>query len=823
MNEVFLKSDLVNAAANLQDPWEITYGYDDSLWVTEATGYVVRKISPITGGMRTILDLNTFTDAASTPTTKWRKAYTVGGAVPKPQGGLMGFAFAPDFATATTKYVYLAYVHDFVGTNVAAPAPYAAETVNGDLFITWVTRWQYVNGLLKNPMAICDTIRGSSDHNSGRLIIFKDSSNAYYLMEAVGDMGAGQFANTNRVEKAQWTNSYEGKILRWNLDGTIPAGNPFGNAIFATGIRNNQGFAADTTRHLLYGASHGPFSDDEINILGWRRNYGHPLIEGMSSDNNYQNSKAATPASILPLITNEPAQALSLPYYRDPIFTAYASTQANINNIYLTNPGNGGWPSEGWSGMDLYMDSKIPGWKNALIVAGLKWGRVLKIKLDPLTGKTVIPTGATDTASYFGSHNRFRDVAFDPNGTTLYVCMERQTTSSGPSNANPLVPDCLGCIHKYTFLGYNAVGAASAIPTTIPIGRGVVNTCTNANTITIDATNNNLWVPITDDSSNVIAEIKANGNNLGVVTTSFFYKNSGFIREDGGKKLYMDRNITITPTVQPGSNVNVRLYITGAELTRMIGATNSIGQPGGYATINDVAVFKNTNPCGSTMGSSATKFTTTRAAFGTGYVLTVTIPSFSTFYFANQSLTTLPVNLISFTGSLNSATKATDLNWKTADEQNLASYIVERSTDGRTYDAIGTVTPNGSNDYNFSDRDAYSQSSLLLYYRLKMVDNDQSAKYSNVITISLTDLVGIVIATPNPTAGQTKITMTAAVDGRANWQIVDNAGRVVMKSNVQLKSGANSMPLDISKLAAGLYYLNVSGAGIDTKVKLQKL
>lgn len=830
MNEVFVKTDL---QTGLSDPWEITYGPDDSLWVTEAKGYRVRKINPVTGGMRTVLDLTTFLDPASTPTNKWQKAYTGN----SPQGGLMGLAIHPDFMTAApaNKYVYLAYIKNFVGNNQT----YNGEMVTGDLYITWLVRFSYIAGMLRNPVAICDTIRGSDDHNSGRMIIAReDGLSTSYLYYAVGDMGAGQYDNVGRVIKAQWNNSYEGKILRFNLDGTIPASNPFGtaSAVWAKGIRNNQGFAYARINGVdrLYGASHGPFSDDELNILEKGMNYGHPLVIGKKADDNYNNSKAATPASILPLINDESYNADTMVNYKDALFTAYAvpagnsTTPGTINYIYNNNPTNANWPSEGWSGLGIYTDSKIPGWKNALVVAGLKWGRLIKIKLNP-DGDAVIPTGAQDTVSYFGSQNRFRDMAFDPNGKIMYVAMDASTTSSGPSSGNPIVPNCLGCIHRYTFVGYNNNAGASTIPTTIPVARGVVNTCTNANSVTINAANNNnnIWVPITDDSSNVIAEIKANGNNIGLVTTSFFYKNSGSIREESSpqRKLYMDRNISISVQTQPTTAVNIRLYITGRELTRMIGATNSLSQPSGIATINDVSIFKNNNSCNSTITSGATKFTTTRAAFGTNYVLTATIPSFSSFFFASNALTTLPVNLISFTGELK-PNKTVELNWKTSTELNMSKYEVERSIDGQNYVTIGTTAALGgaaSNNYSYVDNDAAGQPAVLLYYRLKMIDIDESYKHSNIATISLSNIAGKVIVTPNPTADFTKLTITAAGNGNANWQVVDNSGRIVLQSNMQLKAGNNTTTINVSKLAAGMYYIKVKGTGVDANIKLQKL
>jgi hypothetical protein len=83
--------------------------------------------------------------------------------------------------------------------------------------------------------------------------------------------------------------------------------------------------------------------------------------------------------------------------------------------------------------------------------------------------------------------------------------------------------------------------------------------------------------PLPGPDGNIMAEIKANGNNLGTITSTF-YKHSGTpgtVREDASKRLYMNRSMTITPQNQPASTVNVRLYVTSAELASLISATNS--------------------------------------------------------------------------------------------------------------------------------------------------------------------------------------------------------------------------------------------------------
>ena len=127
---------------------------------------------------------------------------------------------------------------------------------------------------LESPVSICDTIPGSGDHNSQRMIIapMTQGGSDYYLFYASGDMGAGQqfptSANITRPQKAQIINSYEGKILRFALSDTcsgtgnqrwIPATNPYNDvapivgksAVWSTGIRNNQGFAYNPELNIL--------------------------------------------------------------------------------------------------------------------------------------------------------------------------------------------------------------------------------------------------------------------------------------------------------------------------------------------------------------------------------------------------------------------------------------------------------------------------------------------------------------------------------------------------------------------------------------------
>ncbi|MEP6750736.1 MAG: PQQ-dependent sugar dehydrogenase [Bacteroidota bacterium] len=833
MNEVFLKTNL--STTGLTTPWEITYGPDGYLWVTDAKAYKVYRMDPVTGTKTLILDLS---ETSTFTPSSFRRTFT-GSQNPWPQGGLAGLAIHPDFMNVSTpkKYVYISYVRKYDS---------ASATMNGGYFFkNSVVRFNYNTGtgLLDNPVALCDTIPGSSDHNSQRLIIIPVAGTSY-LFYGAGDMGAGQLSSAKRLNHAQEIDYYQGKILRFNLeadadagafDQWIPNDNPFNtstqSAIWCLGVRNNQGFAYDSVRNILYGSSHGPYSDDEVNVIEPSRNYGHPLVIGYAADNNYNGSSAgAYPASnsSLAVIVNETTAAAAIgASYKDPLLSAYPTTQSNINTIWTTAPGNNGWPSEAWSGLGLYNYSIIPDWKNSLLMAGLKWGRVIRTKLDN-TGIATLPSGTmADTVIYFDGTPRIRDMAFGPDGKDIYIVTDNSNSGNAPTGTNnPLLPSCLGCVQKFTFLGYNTVAGTSAIPNTVSIAAGKPNICEDANTITIDANNTNLWVPITDTSGNVVAEIKANGNIMGTVTTSLFSNATGSVREFAGSKaLYLDRNITITPQTQPSSAVSIRLYLNNTEFTAIKNAVNSQSQPSGVNSITNLSIFKNADVCSPGITNAAALISTTnQSAFGAGgYVMQADVNSFSTFYMASVT-SLLPVHSLSFNGTL--VNNIGQLRWVTEDEQGTKSFTVERSTNSRDFypvDVQLASSATGKSLYAFSDSSVAQLSTNILYYRLKLTGAEGKSSYSSVIILNLGEGKPAISVHPNPVLNSVTINIDATVPEKANWQLTDITGKTVMQRPVTLSRGNNEMKINISSLPAGTYYLKVTGNNISQSVKLQKL
>ncbi|HEY4147442.1 MAG TPA: PQQ-dependent sugar dehydrogenase [Chitinophagaceae bacterium] len=430
----------------LNFPWELTYGPDDSLWVTEAHGYLITKVNPRNKGKRTVLDLNSLKDFTSSVTI-W------------PQGGLMGLALHP-LLLSGKPYVYVALVYHF-NTNAETPgnsacaSPGPTGSNNPCYFKTKILRYTYniANGTLGSPVTVLDNLNGSNDHNSGRLKIGPvESDGKYHLYYTIGDMGAGQFNNFYRTNNAQNTDVYEGKSLRLNTepdgdvdDGAynqwIPNDNPFNNsvtgkkmAIYTFGHRNAQGlvWANPAGTWHLYSCEHGDVSDDEVNILEAGRNYGWPKVAGYG-DNNYTTHDGAA------YTNNDKLAGQNIDWedtfvtnhnVRLPIFTFFSPGKTVIQNYDWPTPTH--WPDifTWWtvapSSVDYYGYTTIPGWQNSLIVTSLKYG-MFRLQLDP-TGMSV--TG--DTIRYL-PNNRIRDVAINPHGDTLYFAIDNSGSTSGPT------------------------------------------------------------------------------------------------------------------------------------------------------------------------------------------------------------------------------------------------------------------------------------------------------------------------------------------------------------------------------------------------------
>lgn len=451
-------------AKNLGYPWEITYGPDDSLWITEARGYRVLRMS----ASRTLTDKNDAPQQVlkiplSTGEINFGRSIGTW-----PQGGMQGLAIHPQFYSGKP-WVYLAYVFKTVGgtcpVGPGSPCYFRSKIVRCRFYFAG-------DGSSPNPakdtLTIIDTVisnlPGSNDHNSGRMTISPqtETDGTYKLYYTIGDMGAGQFNNSSRAMHAQNRDTCEGKILRLNTepdaDGTpgspihdydkwrqwIPNDNPYTHStigsgtmetpVYSYGHRNAQGIiwgnANGTWR--LYSSEHGDKSDDEVNEITAGSNYGWPKVAGLGDDNYssldaYPNNDQLASQNIN---YSENTWAISNGMQR-PLFATFnwaaSAIPSSGSNIFT-------WGTIAPSSIDFYKGN-IPGWQNSLLVTSLKYGMYrLKLKAD---GSYVDSTSSSNTVDTFPLLHgwRVRDIAIDPmaNSGTFWVVIDSTGSTSGPT------------------------------------------------------------------------------------------------------------------------------------------------------------------------------------------------------------------------------------------------------------------------------------------------------------------------------------------------------------------------------------------------------
>jgi Secretion system C-terminal sorting domain len=165
----------------------------------------------------------------------------------------------------------------------------------------------------------------------------------------------------------------------------------------------------------------------------------------------------------------------------------------------------------------------------------------------------------------------------------------------------------------------------------------------------------------------------------------------------------------------------------------------------------------------------------------------------------------LPVALISFNAHLDGENGV--LDWKTASEENNDYFSIERSANGKDFEAVGKVRGNGTssqiNAYSFVDKKATAYGDGVLYYRLKQVDFDGTFSYSDIDDISW-DKRSSFSVYPNPTPGTLFFSNT---DDIVNITIYDEAGKVLLTGNTEeLLSGRG---IDISSFKEGILLISI--------------
>ena len=339
-----------------------------------------------------------------------------------------------------------------------------------------------------------------------------------------------------------------------------------------------------------------------------------------------------------------------------------------------------------------------------------------------------------------------------------------------------------------------------------PVSPGNLVSCLTLPAVAITPGNNSSWVPVFDSSGNIAAMINGNGNNLGTVSIKLYTKN-GPCREDGNYRLYLNRNITITPQTQPSSPVSLRLYILKSELDSIKTALNSQNQPSGVASINEIEVFKNNDNCLTVGGLLANRQTSTNSVYGADYYFQLSISSFSSFYFANKILAViLPVQLFSFSGTHQSNTNL--LHWKATCYDN-TEFTIQRSSNGIDFINVGMVNGTAADINKYFDYTDNNAGENKWYYRLKIAESSLAAKFSQTIVLGgkISNGLNIEVIPNRVTNGRTEIQINTTQSGKSNLFLMDMQGKLIEKQYLMLQNGLNITAIDVSRYGNGMYQL----------------
>ena len=339
---------LEDVVSGLSTPWGIDFLSDDTaiitekegkVWVLEITDKDAGKLVPV-AGMPAIMQVG--------------------------QGGLLDVKLAPvKYWKNQLPTLFFTYVAASTKTGKSnLPSLFLGKAVlNGSQLQDWQVLFE-----ANEPE--------SGGRHFGSRITFDTQGHVYFSM---GDRG--QRKNSQDLAK------HSGSIFRLNMDGTVPADNPFVGKetvmpeIWSYGHRNPQGLHFDLAQNILWSIEHGPRGGDEINLIEKGKNYGWPVISyGREYVSNFKVSKTSTKEGM-----------------EQPV------------HFYV--------PSIAPGSLIVYSGRKFPEWQGVLMSGALKLRHLNLVTVDENN------QFKQEQRAFEGDRERVRNVVESPNGN-IYLATD---------------------------------------------------------------------------------------------------------------------------------------------------------------------------------------------------------------------------------------------------------------------------------------------------------------------------------------------------------------------------------------------------------------
>lgn len=352
----------------------------------------------------------------------------------------------------------------------------------------------------------------------------------------------------------------------------------------------------------------------------------------------------------------------------------------------------------------------------------------------------------------------------------------------------------------------------------------------------------NNWIDFTSGGK-LVASLQPNNQDLGTTNVQA-YINTGAVRNDGAQ-FYLDRNITIKPQFRSlTDSVAVRFYFLDSESDSLIKTStagcSTCSKP---SSICEVGVSKysdtDTSLENGTINDNKQNAwyylvpaDVVKVPFDKGYYAEFKVKSFSEFWINNggsNGSTSLPVELLSFTARKRDNNDVL-LNWKTTRETSASRYEIELARGNQElssshFTKIGEVSVRGDGagvqEYSFTDKEGGKSGPR--YYRLKMIDNNGSFKYSETHSVLFGENAQWQIY-PNPSDGLFHFVFQINEDQLLSAQVIDVKGSLVKEYHIAGTGFLQKLSIDLSAnmYASGVYLLQTEVSGKKQSFKLYK-
>jgi hypothetical protein len=182
---------------------------------------------------------------------------------------------------------------------------------------------------------------------------------------------------------------------------------------------------------------------------------------------------------------------------------------------------------------------------------------------------------------------------------------------------------------------------------------------------------------------------------------------------------------------------------------------------------------------------------------------------FKSFSLAPQvSQSILPLHLLNFQGNVNGS--KSNLQWTVAENETGYAFELEKSYDGKNFNTaalVFTTTKTGTENYSYKE-----EMNRSAFYRLKMINKDNSISYSKIIKLSVekeaeTNQIRLL---QNPVASSLQFTYVAAENSFSNISIYTASGTKLFSTQLQSQKGTNTYNVSLdAKIKTGIYLLEI--------------